>query len=376
VPRRRLLVVSHPAVITANQGVYSLLEQMGWEVHLLVPRRWRNQYRPEGFAAEALPELGPRFRAWPVLLKGAPQRHIYLRRPSTLLEAVAPSVVFVEEEPSALVTGQWLSALGRRGVPFGLQQDENLERPLPRIAKEIRRMSLSRAAFVAARSPRAAELAMRHRPGLVAPVIPHTVLTWPPPPPRPPDPDHSLVVGFAGRLIQEKGLLDLADAMKLMRHPVRLRCFGEGPLRDELRARSTSEHPIELVSGIRHTEMDEAYASIDVLALPSRSTPTWAEQFGRVLVEAMSCGRPVVASDSGEIPWVVSQAGGGLLFPEGDVRALAQRLDELAADDRLRTELGQRGIQGVADTFSPQSVAEKMHEALVAAVSRRRRHPR
>ncbi len=55
-----------------------------------------------------------------------------------------------------------------------------------------------------------------------------------------------------------------------------------------------------------------------MLALPSRTTPTWKEQFGRVIVEALWCGVPVVGSDSGEIPWLIELTGGGLTFPEGE----------------------------------------------------------
>ena len=67
----------------------------------------------------------------------------------------------------------------------------------------------------------------------------------------------------------------------------------------------------------------DGYAQLDVLVLPSRTTPTWKEQFGRVIVEALWCGVPVVGSDSGEIPWLIGLTGGGLMFPEGDHAALA-----------------------------------------------------
>ena len=64
--------------------------------------------------------------------------------------------------------------------------------------------------------------------------------------------------------------------------------------------------------------MAAGYAQLDVLVLPSHTTPTWKEQFGRVIVEALWCGVPVVGSDSGEIPWLIELTGGGLVFPEGD----------------------------------------------------------
>jgi glycosyltransferase involved in cell wall biosynthesis len=59
--------------------------------------------------------------------------------------------------------------------------------------------------------------------------------------------------------------------------------------------------------------MRDAYAEMDVLVLPSRTTSRWAEQFGRVLIEALWCGVLVVGS--GEIPWIVETTGGGRVFP-------------------------------------------------------------
>ena len=78
------------------------------------------------------------------------------------------------------------------------------------------------------------------------------------------------------------------------------------------------------------TDMPAFFASIDVLVVPSRTMPTWKEQFGRVLVEAMACQTPVIGSDSGEIPHVIGDAG--LVFPEGDAQALASHLLRLAGD--------------------------------------------
>src|SRR4029077_20714900 len=95
-----------------------------------------------------------------------------------------------------------------------------------------------------------------------------------------------------------------------------------------------------------------AYARMDVLVLPSRTTPTWAEQFGRVLVEALWCGVPVIGSDSGAIPVVVNTTGGGLLSPEGAVAALANALFELRADPAVREALAGKGRESVERLFA------------------------
>ena len=90
--------------------------------------------------------------------------------------------------------------------------------------------------------------------------------------------------------------------------------------------------------------------------LPSRSTPSWVEQFGRVLVEAMACAVPVVGSASGEIPNVIGDAG--LVFPEGDVEALRGALARLAASPEERRRLGEVGRRRVLERYTQVRIAE------------------
>jgi glycosyltransferase involved in cell wall biosynthesis len=174
-------------------------------------------------------------------------------------------------------------------------------------------------------------------------------------------------VGFAGRLVPQKGILDLVDACRLVPGPLRLLVVGDGPLRSALEALTLHDAEIALVSGLSHDRMPEEYAEMDVLVLPSRTTEKWAEQFGRVLVEALSCGVPVVGSSSGEIPWVIEATGGGLIFPEGDVEALARIIGELRADPERRAELARTGAEGVRRHFSVDAAVGALESALMAA---------
>ena len=116
--------------------------------------------------------------------------------------------------------------------------------------------------------------------------------------------------------------------------------------------------------------MPTAYAGLDVLVLPSRTTETWTEQFGRVLVEALWCGVPVVGSDSGEIPWVINETGGGVVFPEGDVAALATQLSRFRQDPQFGRRLGAAGRIAVERRFGVGAVAKLMDARLRDVVSR------
>jgi glycosyltransferase involved in cell wall biosynthesis len=96
------------------------------------------------------------------------------------------------------------------------------------------------------------------------------------------------------------------------------------------------------------------------LALPSLTRPNWKEQFGRVLIEALACGVPVVGSDSGEIPNVIGEAG--LVFAEGDEQALRARLSQLMANPDLRDELARKGRERVLAHYTQAQVAAKTYQ--------------
>jgi glycosyltransferase involved in cell wall biosynthesis len=106
---------------------------------------------------------------------------------------------------------------------------------------------------------------------------------------------------------------------------------------------------------VSSTQTSQFYRTLDVLVLPSLSQPNWVEQFGRVLTEAMACGVPVVGSRSGEIPWVIGDAG--RIFPEGDAGALAAILTELSSDPAQRSALAAAGRARVLSHFTQAQVA-------------------
>ena len=103
--------------------------------------------------------------------------------------------------------------------------------------------------------------------------------------------------------------------------------------------------------------MPEFYRSLDLLVLPSRTRPNWKEQFGRVLIEAMACGVPVLGSDSGEIPRVIGDAG--VVFPEEDLEALRFQLQRLMEDPTARKSLAAAGRERVLARFTMAEVARR-----------------
>ncbi len=151
--------------------------------------------------------------------------------------------------------------------------------------------------------------------------------------------------------------------------PVELLLVGDGAMRGELEGQEIPGSRVRVLTGVAHEQMAGAYALMDVLVLPSHTTPTWKEQFGRVIVEALSCGVPVVGSDSGEIPWLIELTGGGLVFAEGDAGALAARLTRLREQPALRAELAERGRRACEEHFSLRASTDVLEGLLRGAVA-------
>ncbi len=169
---------------------------------------------------------------------------------------------------------------------------------------------------------------------------------------------NAFTIGYAGRLVAEKGLLHLVEALTRLSSPWQWLVVGNGSLKEEIQKTAQLygiSDRIRWVSTVEHEAVADYLNAMDVLVLPFVSTPRWKEQFGHVLIEAMACEVPVIGSDSGAIPEVIGDDG--LIFPEGDVEALADRLRTLQQNEGLRVELGRRGRARVLEKYTNRHVA-------------------
>ena len=159
----------------------------------------------------------------------------------------------------------------------------------------------------------------------------------------------------------QKGLFVLLEAVARLTEDVRVMVVGSGPLKVELLKKAQAlrlDGRLELHEGVPHPEVPQYLQQMTVLVLPSLTTPTWKEQFGHVLIEAMASGVPVIGSDSGAIPEVIGDAG--LVVPEGDVEALAEALRRLVSTPGLRTDLASRGRGRVLADYTNGIIARRL----------------
>ena len=173
-----------------------------------------------------------------------------------------------------------------------------------------------------------------------------------------------------GRLLPQKGLDLLIDAVARLAadHPcLGVAIVGTGRMRGALEAdvrRRGLEKRVVFTGFLEESLLPAAYSSADLFVLPS----VW-EVFGIVLLEAMGCGLPCVASDAGGIPEVVAEGGTGLLFPVRDPAALASRLRILVEDESLRRRMGAEARRRAVEVFDWDRIAERtagFYERLMA----------
>jgi glycosyltransferase involved in cell wall biosynthesis len=166
------------------------------------------------------------------------------------------------------------------------------------------------------------------------------------------------VVGYLGRFTQAKGVADMCDALDRVRAPWHALFVGGGPMQRDLeRFRDRHHGRVHIANGVEHADVPRWLNAMTILCAPSRTTAKWREQFGRMSIEAMSCGVPVVGTDSGEIPYVLGEAG--RLVPEQDPGALAGALDELIGDPAARSRLSAAGIARARERFAWPVVARQ-----------------
>jgi len=376
---KRLLTISHSYVVAQNRRLAHEMARVGrgeWHVTAAAPARLRGDLRdielePIANEACAVIPLDVRFGSHPHLRMYGRQLHSLLRQPWDLIHCW--------EEPYVIAAAQ-IARLVQRPARFVPATFQNIGKQYPLPVRVLERRVMARAdAWIA--FGRTAYATQRDRPGYaskparaLSPGV--DIETFHPEPSE----RHrtrerfgwganDVVVGFVGRFIEEKGVDTLLEAFARAAGRWHLLFVGGGVLASRIGS-VQQQHParVRLVESPPHDEVPRYLRAMDVLCAPSRTSVRWKEQFGRMLIEAMACGVPVIASDSGEIPHVVQDAG--LVLPEGDPAAWAETIDRVAADDTLRADLSTRGLARARAEFAWPIVARRHLDFFEEVLSR------
>jgi glycosyltransferase involved in cell wall biosynthesis len=356
----RIFMVSRPCLIGAYQRKLEEIARFhDVELLVVVPSLWREGGRV--LHLERAYTEGYELVCEPLVFNGSFHLHFYplVRR---RLRDFAPDIVHIDEEPYNLAAfhTMWLARrLGACTLWFSWQ---NLNRRYPMPFCYFERFNMRHADYAIAGSQGAAKIwRQKGYRGKIA-VIPQFGVD--PAIYAPASGKHEIgsafVIGYAGRLVAEKGCDLLLHAVAGLTGDWRLILLGDGPERENLEGLAHRLDIAERVSfrdWLPTLQLPDFYRALDVFVLPSRSRRNWVEQFGRVLAEAMACGIPVIGSECGEIPHVIEEAG--LIFAEEDADALRVCLDRLMHDLELRSVLAQRGRQRVLTHFTQAHIAAR-----------------
>jgi glycosyltransferase involved in cell wall biosynthesis len=365
-----VLTVAHNAVAASNrQRIDALRNVAGVDVSLLTPPWWFEEGRRMTIS-RAVP-----WRVGRTVFTGNGTRHLYVSGLIEAIRAVKPDVIDLFEEPFSMVALQALvlrDVLARRAA-LVFYSAVNVHRQWRMPYRMIEHVVLRRAD--GAHAPNDDVPRILHAKGFSrqpVSVIPLGVdierfataqaLDLP-------DIDRPRI-GFVGRLEPVKGLGVLLDAFAQLSTRASLVIVGDGSERQSVQRRITDR--VHLLPPVSYEGMPALLKSLDVLVLPSVTIlPLHREQFGRILVESMAAGVPVIGSSSGAIPEVIADSG--LLVPERDPAALAQAIDRVLGERGLRQALAERGRQRVAQRFAWPVVADQTVALFRAAIAHRRR---
>jgi len=355
----RVTMLSKALVVGAYQRKCELIaEQPDIELTVLVPPMWRTGDRPERL--ERAHTRGYVLREIPIRFSGNFHLHYY----PTLLAELAqlhPDIVHIDEEPYNAATYLALRnshRVGARAIFFSWQ---NLLRQYPPPFRWLERHVLSHAdGAIAGNQDAVTVLRAKGYTGTPRVIPQFGVDADIFQPHNRPATSGRFTIGYAGRLVKEKGVDLLLSAMAELPSNVHAVIIGAGEERENL-----LQLAVQLNLGERVTflppapsaRMPAVYADFNALVLPSRTQTNWKEQFGRVLIEAMACGVPVIGSQCGEIPNVIGDAG--LVFPENDPVALTAAVRALLEQPDLRADLAARGRARVLARYTMRQIASE-----------------
>jgi glycosyltransferase involved in cell wall biosynthesis len=376
-PRRvRVVSISHSAAFhSARLRYLPLAKSDEIDLSVIVPHKW-NEYGKEFVAEPPTPPLDIRIRTVRFRDAGIAKWYMhYYPGLAKFIEEMRPDVLHLWEEPWSFVALQAARLCSRFGMSLVLETDQNILRRLPPPFEQIRRYTLQRTDTLIVRSPEALEVSRACGfQGKAATVEycfdPNEFRPLERAAARVEFPTEGFTIGYAGRVVAEKGLFTVLDALYKCDQNVRFLLLGDGPDRERLQRRANElglGKRVSFFPGAPAEKVVKFINALDCLVLMSETTRSWKEQFGRVIMEAHACGVPVIGSDSGSIPSVVER--GGWIVRERDSIALRTLLDRLAVSPWEVAEAAKAARHQAVTRFSQRKVSSDFRDALLRSVA-------
>ena len=379
----RVLTLSKPYVASAYRNkLAELARHDGITAGLIAPQIWGNQKWEDDNTREisgVISTTGPEIwtRRLPIVLNGRNHFHFYLGLEKAVRE-FRPDVFNIEEEHYSIVTWQAFRIARKYGAIPLFYTWQNIFKKYPPPFSNIEKYVFKNCgAAVTGNSEASAVLRQKGFSGLIR-EIPQMGVELEQFAPENLAPETRMAakknmglspddfwIGFAGRLVEEKGVQDLLHALTLCEANVKAVIIGDGPFAENLKNLAAGLLPadrVKFISQIKSRDIAAYLRAIDTLCLPSHTRPNWKEQFGRILVEAMAAGAVCIGSSSGEIPKVLGNVG--LVFPEGDSHALAEAIRHLVKNHALGQSLRKSAMERVKTRYTNRIVAAQLAQLI------------
>jgi glycosyltransferase involved in cell wall biosynthesis len=369
----RILTIGHSYVVALNRAIVrEVARHPDFQVTVAAPRFFHGDLHdlalepePEGSPLR-LVGLGARWSRWIHVF------HYHDRPLRWLVRSNEFDLVYAWEEPYIYAGYQIARNLSGLAIPFSFYTMQNIQKCYPPPFRSFERATLLRAqGWTACGRLVYEEMRKRGYPserGRILTLAVDTAVF------EPLDDDRRLsiqtrlglrppVIGYSGRLTADKGVHILMKAVEQIggERPWSLLLLGGGPEERAILdwAKSRGWDKRVRIALAKHEEVPSYLGAMDVLVAPSQTTSHWKEQFGRMLIEAFACGVPIIGSDSGEIPYVIGDAG--RVVGEKDVAGWAAALSELLDRPDLRADLARRG-RSRCQEYTVARLAEKYRE--------------
>lgn len=368
---RKLLSIGHSYVVALNRRLANEIARLGigeWEVTAVAPAFMHGDLRPMQLEAE--PNEICRLEAVAVYLSQRIHVMTYGWRLKQILQQ-GWDLVDCWEEPYILAGAQvawWMSD----STPLVYRTAQSYSKQYPPPFNWIEQYAMSHASgWICCGQTVAETLKSRQGYSLPMRLIPLGVdinhfypapdaglkirhsLAW--------DEQGAPVIGYLGRLVPDKGLDLLMRVLDRLQTPWRALFIGTGPMEATLRTWA-NRHPdrVRICTTVKHDDVPQYLNAMDILCAPSQTMPNWKEQFGRMLIEAFACGVPIIGSDSGEIPYVIQDAG--VVVGEKDEQGWFEALSDLLESPYQRAELGAQGLRRSHSVYAWPVIAKQYLE--------------
>lgn len=377
----KLLVISHACATPINQQFFAEVEkQTDWQLCIVIPKNWISEYG-KTLEINRWDTYNGDIVGLPVWKSGDIPLHFYQTTFISLLRKFQPDVIYVHHEPYAAATAQiYIANRITLNCPIGFYSAQNIFKHYPTPFSHLEKFVLNNSHFSFPISSSVAKILQEKGCKGKTTILPLGL-----------DPgvhfpqseagqlrtkldlsQHEVLIGYLGRIVEEKGLKTLLHALRIIQDlPWKFVAVGSGPYDEKfdlLVQKLQLNERIRRFGYISHTDAPLYLSAFDIFVLPSETRSNWKEQFGRVIIEAMACGTPVVGSDSGEIPNLIRATQGGLIFPEEQPQQLAHQLKSLILDQSLRSRLGEQGRQNVLRDYTNSTIAKCFVETIERVV--------